>query len=90
MSTHLSSLRVRLLGSLAALSLLAAAVAAYPPIAAADAPGEPPRNEPAGECLGRLTASNARHFGVTPQDMAEFHGVTAGEFQMFAMGEICN
>ncbi len=90
MSTHISSFRVRLLGSLAALSLLAAAVAAYPSGAAAHPPGEPPQSDPAGYCLAGLTASNARHFGVTPQEMAEFHGVTAGEFQMVAMGEICN
>ena len=89
MSIGIQTLRRTLLGSVMALSLFAAGAAAYPALTAAYAPDEPPRNEPVGYCLGRLTASNARHFGVTPQDMAEFHGVTAGEFQMIAMGEIC-
>lgn len=87
MSIGIQTFRMTLLGSLAALPLLAAGIAAYPSSAAADQPAESPRTLPVGYCLGRVTESAVTHLGETPHDFAERLGITAGEWEMQQMAD---
>ncbi len=87
MSIKIRPLRRTLLGSLAALSLFAGSVAAYPSSAVADQPAESPRTLPVGYCLGRVTESAITFLGETPHDFAERLGITAGEWEMQQMAD---
>ena len=87
MSTKIQSFRATVLGSLTALSLFTAGVAAYPSAAAADQPADVPRHEPTGWCLGKVTSGAATTLGETPRELADRLGITPGEWEMQQMAE---
>ena len=84
MSIGIQSFRTMLLGSVAALALVTAGVAAHPSSAAADRPDNSLRVESVGWCLGEVTSS-AGQMGITPPDFGEFTGQNPGERQMSPM-----